>query len=86
MLGSVEHPKVRVRGTDAQQNFFIAAVYRTGKANIGGSFCPSGRSLMPSKWIEKYKILRTRDKGWSPLSDMVMEAAETVYDRAIHVL
>ena len=72
VLGSIECPKVRVEVTHVQEKLSIASTYQVEKVNIGGyggHFGPFARSLMPPKWIEKYETLRTRDKGWSPLSE-----------------
>ena len=67
VLGSIERPKVRVRVTHVQEKLSVAGTYQTKKVNIGGTFGPFARSLMPPEWIEKYETLRTEDKGWSPI-------------------
>ena len=68
-LGLVERPRVRVKVTHVQEKLSVASTYRTATVNIGGSFGPFARELMPSKWIEKYETLRAEDKAWFPLSE-----------------
>ena len=67
VLGSIERPKVTVRVAHVQERLSVASTYRTQKVNVGGSFGPFARELMPPKWIEKYETLRTEDKSWFPL-------------------
>ena len=72
VLGSIERPKVRVEVTHVQEKLSVASTYQVDRVNIGGDgghFGPFARSLMPSKWIEKYETLRTKDKAWSPLRE-----------------
>ena len=71
VLGSIDRPKVRVEVIHVQDKLSIATTYEVERLNIGGEgrLGPFAHYLMPPKWIEKYETLRTRDKGWLPISE-----------------
>ena len=67
VLGSIEHPKVRVKIIDAQEKLALATTYRTKRVNTGGtgefvSLGPFARALMPPNWITKYETLSKTEK------------------------
>lgn len=71
LLGSIEHPKVRVQITRVQEKLSIASTYRTKEINVGGisGFGSFSKLLMPPDWRTKYETLKTEEQDWEDIKD-----------------
>ena len=64
LLGSIEHPKVRVQIIRVQEKLSIASTYRKKRINVGGNSFIGGFSefLMPPDWRTKHETLKTDEQ------------------------
>ena len=74
LLGSVERPKVRVEISRLQERLSVAATYKKGVVNVGGSGIGTGVSqlaqlFMPPRWETIYETLKTEEKTWEDLDE-----------------
>ena len=71
LLGSIEHPKVRVQIIRVQEKLSIASTYRKKKINVGGTSLMGDLSefLMPPDWRTKYETLKTEEQDREDIKD-----------------
>ena len=86
LLGSIEHPKVRVQITKVQEKLSIASTYRKKEINVGGisGFGIFSEFLMPPDWRTKYETLKTEEQDWEDIE--VKESYVKVGDPVAQVI
>ena len=89
VIGYVTRPKARVRVARAGDKIALAYPQGTVAVNVGGQGL--GRHLVvggisdflePEKWVERPKMLKTREPAWEdlPLSDDYVESGDAVVE------
>ena len=69
VLGSVNHPKVRVKIAIVQENLSVARTYRVKNVNVGGTGLGIRSMFEPPRWIREYETLKTEEGTWEDLNE-----------------